>query len=431
MKFLFAENLDFIDPNYDFLNDRSAPNRRIYWDDEFPHEYMGEASYDGLLISRAVVGDHKFPGQYTQAQAMRLRREGARRFFRLDKPEFEDLLLFGDCGAFSYSDLDVPPYTPTEILEFYDDCGFSHGCSVDHVIFEFDRNLVGMKHLPDMVASEKALYRFNVTLENAEIFLRESSHMSYPFTPLGVVQGWSPGSMAEAAKQLVQIGYNYLAIGGLVPLNAESIHLVLRAIRESVPSHIRLHLLGFGKIDHISDFMDYGIASIDTTSPLVRAFKDNYRNFFMPGSNGLLRYYAAIRIPHATESRALSSLVKKNYITQENLQTIEQSALSLLRAFDNNKANIEEVLLAIMEYVRIALTDVKTFKTASKESLQRLEAEYLLMLTELPWKECDCMVCQKCGVEVAIFRSSNRNKRRGFHNIYVFNKQLRKITGRA
>ena len=44
-----------------------------------------------------------------------------------------------------------------------------------------------------------------------------------------------------------------------------------------------------------------------------------------------------------------------------------------------------------------------------------------------PWKKCKCQVCKKCGIEVAIFRGSNRNKRRGMHNLYVFNNQLKKI----
>ena len=47
----------------------------------------------------------------------------------------------GDCGAFSYRDQEKPPYTPADMVEFYDDCRFTHGCSVDHIIFEFDPKL--------------------------------------------------------------------------------------------------------------------------------------------------------------------------------------------------------------------------------------------------------------------------------------------------
>jgi hypothetical protein len=35
------------------------------------------------------------------------------------------------------------------------------------------------------------------------------------------------------------------------------------------------------------------------------------------------------------------------------------------------------------------------------------------------------------GVEVIIFRASNRNKRRGFHNLGVYHKHLQKTVGAA
>ena len=44
----------------------------------------------------------------------------------------------GDCGAFTYINDDVPPYTPDEVIDFYDECGFDLGISIDHVIFGYD-----------------------------------------------------------------------------------------------------------------------------------------------------------------------------------------------------------------------------------------------------------------------------------------------------
>jgi hypothetical protein len=60
---------------------------------------MGYAPYDGVLVSRGIVGDHRVSGKYTEAQAMRFRRVGAPEFLRLNKPEFAHLSIFGDCGA--------------------------------------------------------------------------------------------------------------------------------------------------------------------------------------------------------------------------------------------------------------------------------------------------------------------------------------------
>src|SRR3546814_12754065 len=69
---------------------------------------------------------------------MRFRREGARKFIRYTTDKYPDSLLFGDCGAFTYRNQKVPPYTPVDTMKFYAEAGFSHGCSVDHIIFDFD-----------------------------------------------------------------------------------------------------------------------------------------------------------------------------------------------------------------------------------------------------------------------------------------------------
>lgn len=49
---------------------------------------------------------------------------------------------------------------------------------------------------------------------------------------------------------------------------------------------------------------------------------------------------------------------------------------------------------------------------------------YRTLLTDRPWEECDCTVCQDLGIDVAIFRGNNRNRRRGFHNTHRFNEQF-------
>src|SRR3546814_14549489 len=86
MKFIFADSMDFVDPGYDFLRDRNAERRTSYWDDAYPHEIMGYAPYDGVLVSRGIVGGPAVCGKYSEAQAMRFRRVGARPFLRLVKP---------------------------------------------------------------------------------------------------------------------------------------------------------------------------------------------------------------------------------------------------------------------------------------------------------------------------------------------------------
>ncbi len=421
MKFIFADSMDYVDPNFDFIKDQTAEGRRPYWDDCYPHEILGYAPYDGMLVSRAIVGDHRFPGKYTEAQGMRFRRVGARTFLRLEKPELSDLMLMGDCGAFSYSAMDHPPYTPEDTLEFYADGRFTHGCSIDHIIFEFDPTATGMKG-----GTQVSRDRFETTLGLAEAFFEVSHALGPNFTPIGVVQGWSPGSMAEAARRLLGMGYRYLAVGGLVPLKIDAIHQAVEAIDEVVRNYsdTRLHLLGFAKIDAIEQFSRYRVASFDTTSPLLRAFKDGLRNYYQRDGSGKMNYYTALRIPQVFENSTLKRQVRTGRLRQEALVEMESRALGAIRSYDRREASIEAVLDAVIEYSRPLHWTNSLSEHALDQRMDILRQHYRRTLLDRPWEHCKCSVCASSSVEVIIFRGSNRNKRRGIHNIGVFRQHL-------
>lgn len=413
MKFIFADSLDFVDPGYDFLNDRNSPGRKPYWDDAYPHEILGYAPYHGMLVSRGIVGDGPVKGKYTDAQAMRFRRVGAREFLRLNKPEFANLALFGDCGAFTYVKEDTPPYTPVDTMEFYDDCGFTHGCSVDHIIFDFDETVTGLDG-----GSQEALRRFEITLENADAFLAEARQVGR-FTPMGVIQGWSPTSMAEAARRLVAMGYDYLAIGGMVPLKSEQIKRCLTAIRDVVPASTRLHILGFAKANDIHEFAPFNVTSIDTTSPLLRAFKDDKQNYWL-GDGPNLTYYTAIRVPQAIENPRLQAHVRQGDFKAEVLTRLETDALAALRAYDHDGQDLEGVLERVLAYNAVLATGQVYEKVRDHPIMEKLRGRYRTTLADKPWRKCDCRICRDVGIEVMIFRASNRNKRRGIHNLAAF-----------
>lgn len=423
MKFIFADSLDFVDPHYDFLRDRNGPDRTPYWDDKFPHEILGYAPYDGILISRGIVGGPAHTGKYTSSQATRLQRVGARAFLRLDRPEFEHLPVFGDCGAFTYHKEDVPPYSSEEMLEFYDYGAFSHGCSVDHIIFDFDASLQGIEG-----GTEESRRRFEITLENADSFLRASRQMSNRFTPLGVIQGWSPGSMAEAARRLQAMGYGYLALGGTVPLKTPQIKACLQAIREAVPD-LRLHILGFAKADDIQSFEKYAITSFDTTSPLIRAFKDAKANYYLPAPNGSgLTYYTAIRVPQALQNPKLMRLAKRGALNQEDLVRLESVCLSSLRAYDRDEMGIEETLDHVLAYATPATLGALAQELPGSHKVDELRERYWRTLNDRPWKQCSCAICRELSIEVVIFRASNRNKRRGIHNLQVYKRLVDELS---
>ncbi|QEQ57697.1 tRNA-guanine transglycosylase DpdA [Chlorobium phaeovibrioides] len=422
MKFIFSDSLDMVDPAFDFTEDTPSPTRRPYWDDMYAHEIFPQPPYDGMLISKATVGDNIIQGKFTQSQAMRFYRVGAREFLRLNTPLLNSMPVFGDCGAFSYAQREVPPYSAEDIVEFYDACKFTHGCSVDHIVFDFEENTLGMSG-----GSAVAKKRYEITLENAHRFLKEHRARNSTFTPIGAVQGWSPQSIAEASRQLCTMGYDYLAIGGLVPLKSVQIHKIIQAVRASIPSNTKLHLLGFAKADDIGEFANYNVTSFDTTSPMLKAFKDARKNYYRLDSSGIMTYQTALRVPHATENQRLKKAAKEGKINQEKLQALEKDSLSSLRGYGSGRIGLEEALQTVIAY-NVYLESSLHDNTAAREKLaKKLEPLYRATLESRAWEHCDCPICKEIGIEVMIFRGSNRNRRRGMHNLHVYHNRIKQL----
>lgn len=428
MKFLYSDTQDYVDPNYDFINDRSSPKRERYWDDVYAHELMRTPPYDGLLVAMSAVrkadGVASSKVRYSTAEEQRLLRVGARKFLRFDGKKCKDLMLMGDCGAFAYADQKEPAYTPEEVVQFYLDAEFTHGVSPDHIIFECDLENPPAAQMPE------AARRSEITLENARKFIKLVRKEGDFFEPMGAVQGWSPKSMAKAAKDLVRMGYQYLAVGGLVPLKVDAIKVVLEAIRREIGPKPKLHLLGFAKADHIDQFTSYGITSFDSTSPLIRAFKDEKANYYIENSTGGLDYYTAIRIPQALENSRLMQGIKRGLFDAEDLLKREQKALKALRDFDRNKGKVSGTLDAVMDYHQFLVLGEGEDEKAQLKALAKTRSRVERTLEDRPWKRCQCDVCQSVGVEVIIFRSSNRNKRRGFHNLGVYHQHVQNTLGK-
>jgi hypothetical protein len=428
MKFLYSDTQDYVDPGYDFLNDRHSAGRERYWSDVYAHEVMHPAPYDGLLVSMSAVrqanGVASSKVRYSTREEQRLLRDGVRRFLRFGGPRFKDAIVMGDCGAFAYVDHPVPAYSPAEVVDFYTEAGFTHGVSPDHIIFDCD-----LQDPPESAVDPNVRQRFAITLANAEAFLGLVQREGTPFVPLGPVQGWSPASMAEAAHRLERMGYRYLAIGGLVPLKVDAIKAVLSAVRQRIKPETQIHLLGFAKADSIGEFTDFGITSFDSTSPLIRAFKDQKANYYSEGSNGRLVYYTAIRIPQAIENARLVQGIKRGVFSAEDLHERERLALTELRAFDRGASSVDSALHAIMDYHQFLVRGDGSTVQQQDKALDKTAALVRRTLEDRPWKNCSCDICRAVGVEVIIFRSSNRNKRRGFHNLGIYHRHLRKTLG--
>ena len=93
-----------MDPNYNFIEEENSPDRFRQSNDEYPHEVLGDAPYDGMLISLSTLGISK-GSRYSQGQRFRMMREGIREFLRFPCKNFQgdpdEYPIMGDCGSFS------------------------------------------------------------------------------------------------------------------------------------------------------------------------------------------------------------------------------------------------------------------------------------------------------------------------------------------
>ena len=409
MKFFFPDSQDFVDPSFDFITERRASSRLRMRDDRYAHEVFEAVPFDGLLVSKAIVDGVDGSGKtakYSLAQRHRLLRAGVREFFRLDdRANSAHLKTMGDCGAFSYVSQPEPPFTVDEVLDFYESCGFDLGVSVDHVILGFDADLDSAFPGLSAVSAEFAR-RQEITLELAAEFRRRHRVRKCHFEPLGVAQGWSPRSYATSVRQLQRMGYRRIAVGGMVPLKTPDILAVLEAVNGVRRPDTALHLLGVTRTDQIEAFDRFGVTSFDTTSPFLRAFKDAKQNYFTPSGS-----YTALRVPQVEGNRPLEKLIRAGRVDQRRARYLEQSCLAALRKFHDGGSSVDEVLGLLLEY-----EDLVGGGSAGRRDRA---AAYRRTLTDRPWANCDCEICRTVGVEVIIFRGSERNKRRGFHNLYV------------
>lgn len=400
MDFYFPDSQDQIDPRFDFANEQHPAFHVRQRDDAYAHEALDDAGIGGVLVSKAIVdGLGGAAGRYTVAQRHRMYRIGVRRFFRL-LPAMKTL---GDCGAFSYVQEEEPPIEPDDAIDFYEGCQFDAGISVDHVILGY-RSDAQLNLLDEDEAWRR---RQEITLEYAAIFLRRHATRRCTFQPVGAAQGWSPSSYAHAVVELQRMGYERIALGGMVPLKTPQILEVLAAVGEARNPNTQLHLLGVTRTEKLHQFRGYGVTSFDSTSPFRQAFMDDRDNYHWRG-----QHYTAVRVPPVGGNAKLKRRIKSGEVDQGRALRLEAACLERLRALDRGLSDdVDATIEALAEYHELF------------DQRDRVEV-YRRLLEDQPWKRCTCGICAKAGIEVAMFRGTERNKRRGFHNIAVFAENL-------
>ncbi len=403
VKFFFPDSHDYVDPTFNFETETNNEHRVIQRGDKYAHELFSAPVYDGVLVSKAIVdGISGVKGKYSIAQRQRFFREGINRFFRL--PRSYDSM--GDCGAFAYASEEYPPYSVDDVAEFYEVSGFTYGISMDHIIFGFENRAKGQKSR----FIDEELVEFNrrkdLTLDLANDFYKVSKNLN--FKPYGVAHGWDVDSYTDSVRQLQKIGYTRIAIGGLVPLKSIDVLKILERINKIRLKSTELHLLGLYRLEYISRFFDLGVTSFDSTSPFMKGLKDEKLNYHTLTHEN----YTSIGVPQVELNPSLKKMVSSGKVDQNAAIILEKECLSLLIKYDKGQVDLPIVLETLCEYEKIY-----NLKKSRRDSFEKA-------LNDAPWKNCECDICKKIGIHVILKRGAQRNRRRGFHNLYVSYQKL-------
>ena len=192
------------------------------------------------------------------------------------------------------------------------------------------------------------------------------------------------------------------------------LRLVLEAISPKLRSTTRLHLFGVTRLDHVTRFASHGVVSFDSTSPLRQAFKENRDSYHAKD-----RTYVAIRVPQVDINTRLKNRILSGEVDQSEAFRLERECLDALRKFDCRRFPRKDLVQLLAEYQHLF------------GGMRNYSDEYDELLRDRPWKDCKCSICQHLGINVVIFRGAERNRRRGFHNVYVMYNKLKCIRRRT
>ena len=295
-----------------------------------------------------------------------------------------------------------PTITVEQAASLYELHEFDLGSSVDHIPAPF-------------LSPDEQERRVSLTREKAAAFIEIHRCLNCRFTPVGVVQGTSPESYAAQLPDYVEMGYEHVGIGGLVFRSDSEIAEILRGVagmRKRLGRPLWLHAFGIFRPRLQPLFRELRVTSFDSASYFRKAWLRSDQNYL--GVDG--RWYAAVRIPASADPRTRKKLGGKG-VSLKKAEKLEREALKAVSLYGKKQLSLRETLQAILAYDNLVDRSEKTEKDLARAYEVTLEAR--------SWEKCPCPVCFALGINVVVFRGSNRNKRRGIHNTWLLFERVR------
>jgi hypothetical protein len=228
-------------------------------------------------------------------------------------------------------------------------------------VADFEGNVDSV--LADLAEDPRAVYReddaqfrYDLTLRNAREMYELYDQGDYPFRLMVAIQGWNPESYVNAAETVLDVGYDYLGIGGVAGSPIHEVRKIVKGIGKSVKAFERRndtrvdsHVFGFAKTDGFETVGRSGMTSFDSASML--------RSAWTGGQNYRLDHnerYDAIRVRYPSNRDELSEAVEKSLRGRETLVALRAYGAEerIEQAVDAWAQKAQKVLPATRKYLQ-------------------------------------------------------------------------------
>ncbi len=256
---------------------------------------------------------------------------------------------------------DWPEEWPSYVNEYEPTIHTNRDIEVDPFIAEdFQGNIDAV--LSRLAQDSRAVYRehdaefrYDLTLRNAREMYDLYQRRDYPFRLMVAIQGWNPDSYRKATEEVLDMGYNYIGIGGVAGSPVHNVRKIVKSVGKTIKqferkhnTRIDSHVFGFAKTEAFETIGRSGITSFDSASMLRSAWTggQNYRL-----DNG--ERYDAIRVRCPSSRDDLDEAVETSLRGRETLVALRayDTGDSIRNALEDWYERAKKVLPAAREYL--------------------------------------------------------------------------------
>lgn len=252
--------------------------------------------------------------------------------------------------------------------------------SFDPALFEGDIDSVLTRLADDPRAvyrEDDKAFRYDMTRRNAREMYDLYHDGDYPFRLMVAIQGWDPESYIGVVEEVLEIGYDYVGIGGVAGSPIHEVRKIVKGVGKTITAYERdhttrvdTHVFGFAKTNAFETIGRSGMTSFDSASMLRAAWTGGH-NYRLDNEER----YDAIRVRYpSSRNDNTAKAVEKTLRGRETLIALRAYAdgRDIQTAIEQWHVETEPVLDATRAYLQQHRHDSKF----DADSLRDIEAAF-------------------------------------------------------